>query len=166
MWIFDDVWMCHQKLLRGEFHGAPVLAGAATPREPCAAELGVALRGCAAAMCRKLGAARRAEVALLKWHKRFCTMFLTVPDAPAPRCFFGTAFYQTRFLFCAQGRIYGRCNFGLLASQAKGLGACLVERITGRSGLDDGIARCSGLNIGLFGRALAQLQNLEERQCC
>ena len=91
--------MCHQKLLRGEFHRAPVLAGAATPREPCAAELRVALRGCAAALCRKLGAAGRAEVAPLKWHKRFYTMFLTVPEAKSPRCFFGTAFRQTCFLF-------------------------------------------------------------------
>ena len=88
-----------KKLLRGEFHRAPVLAGAATPREPCAAELRVALRGCAAALCRKLGAAGRAEVTRLKWHKRFYTMFLTVPDAPAPRCFFGTAFCRTCFPF-------------------------------------------------------------------
>ena len=65
-----------KKLLRGEFHGAPVLAGAATPQEPCAAELRVALRGCAAALCRKLGAAGRAEVTRLKWCKRFWTQSL------------------------------------------------------------------------------------------
>ena len=103
--------MCHQKLLRGEFHGAPVLAGAATHSEPCAAELRVALRGCAAALCRKLGAAGRAEVARLKWHKRFYTMFLTVPEAKSPR-FFLHRFPPDLFSFCAQGHIYGLCNFG------------------------------------------------------
>ena len=51
------------RVSRGEFHGAPVLAGLATPRGPCAAELRVSLRGCAAVPRRKLGAARPAQVA-------------------------------------------------------------------------------------------------------
>ena len=118
MWNLDDFWMCHQKLLRGEFHGAPVLAGAAAPREPCAAELRVALRGCAAALCRKLGAARRAEVARLKWHKRFL-MFLTVPGAKSLSGFWHR-FLPDLFALFAQGHICGLCNFGSLASQAKG----------------------------------------------
>ena len=164
MWNLDDFWMCHQKLLRGEFHGAPVLASAAAPRGPCAAELRVALRGCAAALCRKLGAARRAEVARLK---RFL-MFLTVPHAKSLPGFWHR-FLPDLFALFAQGHICGLCNFGSLASQAKGR-ACLVDRIMGRSGNDVFWkrcgARCSGLNMGLFGRALEQLQNLEERQCC
>ena len=167
MWIFDDVWMCpKKKLLRGEFHGAPVLAGAATPREPCAAELRVALRGCAAALCRKLGAAGRAEVARLKWHKRFYTDNVSDSSGSKVSAFF-FAPLSAGLVFFLRSRTHLRTlQLWFVSLPGKGLGACLVDRITGRSGLDDGIARCSGLNIGLFGRALEQLQNLEERQCC
>ena len=54
------------RVSRGEFHRAQVLAGLATPRGPCAAELRVSLRGFAAVPRRKLGAARRAKVARLQ----------------------------------------------------------------------------------------------------
>ena len=106
MWIFDDGWCwdvprtkdprATKRNLWGEFHGAPVLAGAATPREPCAAELRVALRGCAAALCRKLGTARRAEVARLKWHQ-LDSMFLTVPDCPSLPSFYQTGLSKDTF---------------------------------------------------------------------
>ena len=60
------------RVSRGEFHRAQVLAGVATPRGPCAAELRVSLRGFAAVPCRKLGAARRAKVARLQsWASDF-----------------------------------------------------------------------------------------------
>ena len=65
MWAFQG----KLRVSRGEFHRAQVLAGVATPRGPCAAELRVSLRGFAAVPCRKLGAARRAKVARLQsWH--------------------------------------------------------------------------------------------------
>ena len=117
--------MCHQKLLRGEFHRAPVLAGAATPREPCAAELRVALRGCAAALCRKLGAAGRAEVARLKWHQRFGRRVFARFLAPL----------SAGLVFFLRSRTHLRTlQLWFVSLPGKGLGACLVDRITGRSG--------------------------------
>ena len=130
MWIFDDVWiwMCHQKLLRGEFHGSPVLAASATPREPCAAELRVALRGCAAALCQKLGTARRAEVARLK---RFL-MFLTVPDAKSLRGFLAPLATRLVFFFCSRAHLR---TLQLWFVSLPGKGAWVF------GGLDDGKVR-------------------------
>ena len=78
-------------------------------------------------------------------------------------------FFWHRFLpalFSLRSRTHLRTlQLWFVSLPGKGPGWCFMDRIMGRSGLD-GIARCSGLNMGLFGRALAQLQNLEERQCC
>ena len=91
MWIFDDVWMCPKKTPPRWFHGAPVLAGAATPQEPCAAELRVALRGCAAALCRKL--------ALLEGQRSPVSSGARDSGRRVFARFFGTAFYRFVFLF-------------------------------------------------------------------
>ena len=116
------------RVSRGEFHRAQVLAGVATPRGPCAAELRVSLRGFAAVPCRKLGAARRANVARLQsWHNGrgasdfFVTSILAYLNISVQRKKDdpGVSFY--RFLAVSPGHC-GHCNFGLLACQARGWG--------------------------------------------
>ena len=115
---------------------------------------------------RCVAAPGRAEVARLKWHKRFYTDNVSDSSGSKVSAFF-FAPLSAGLVFFLRSRTHLRTlQLWFVSLPGKGLGACLVDRITGRSGLDDGIARCSGLNIGLFGRALEQLQNLEERQCC